>query len=334
VHDHSLLVEVVDNTDDVLKLLLALLSHVLVDGDGLAIDKVEAVLLVLSNIGSANGATEEVLVLLLREVNVIITVGVRELGRVVAIILEVRVRTHVAGLTMFPGLDGEVGDGAALVEVGDDHGTLVGVVVDHLGAQVPLLLFAEALQHVVGAHLHDGDLVREAGLARVLGGALLVLADLLVATAGDVRGTQRHVLGGLHDGGAHGAVLVAESLVLAVGVPVIVGLVVSVVLLEGVVQVTVQPVELRNHTEVEGHLSVLVGCVVVASTDRVQFLVEIGVDNGVTQVVVGLLPVVLGEVRRVEVDCCHIIIIIQLYSHHLNSQIKPATSHMIHYSQA
>jgi len=80
------------------------------------------------------------------------------------------------------------------------------------------------------------------------------------------------------------------------------GLVVLVVLLEGVIQGTVQPVELGDATKIEGHLRVLVGLVVVASTDRVDLLVDIGVDDGVAQVVVGLLPVVLWEVRRVEID--------------------------------
>jgi hypothetical protein len=162
---------------------------------------------------------------------------------------------------------------------------------------------------VVGAHFHDRDLVGEAGLGGALGGTLLVLADFFVATTGDVRRTEGHVLRSFHDGGAHGTVLVTESLVFAVGVPVIVGLIVSMVLLERVIQVTVEPHELGHYTEVEGHLGVLVGTVVVAGANRVELLVEVGVDHGISQVVVGFLPEVLGEVRRVEVDCCHIILL-------------------------
>jgi len=77
---------------------------------------------------------------------------------------------------------------------------------------------------------------------------------------------------------------------------------VLVVLLEGVIKRTVQPVELGNGAQVEGHLGVLIGCVVVSGADGVDLLVEGGVDDRITPVVVRLLPIVLGEVRRVEVD--------------------------------
>jgi hypothetical protein len=85
------------------------------------------------------------------------------------------------------------------------------------------------------------------------------------------------------------------------------GLVVSVILLEGVVKVTIEPHKLGHNTEVKGHLGVLVGTVVVTGTDGVELLVEVGMDDGISQIVVGFLPEVLGEIRRVEVDCCHII---------------------------
>ena len=52
-------------------------------------------------------------------------------------------------------------------------------------------------------------------------------------------------------------------------------LVVLVVLLEGVIQRTVKPVELRDATKVEGHLGVLVWRVVVTSANWVYLLVEI-----------------------------------------------------------
>jgi hypothetical protein len=278
----SLLVEVINFANNILKLVLALLSHVLVNGGWLAIHKVKAMLLVFGNFSGAFRSTEEVFVLLLGEVDVIHTVGVRVLCRVVPVVLEERVRTQVAGLTVLPWFKSEVTHGTALVEVRNNHGTLVSVVINHLGTQVPLLLFAQTSKDVVRAHFHDWDLVGEASLGGALGGTLLVFADFFVATTGDVGGTEGHVLGGLHDGGAHGAVLVTKSLVFAVGVPVIVGLVVSMVLLEGVIQVAVEPHELGHHTEVEGHLGVLVGTVVVASANGVELLVEVGVDHGIS----------------------------------------------------
>ena len=67
----------------------------------------------------------------------------------------------------------------------------------------------------------------------------------------------------------------AECLVFAVRVPVIVCLVVSMVLLERIVQVTVQPEELGDHTEIECHLGVLIRLIVVASAEWVDLLVKV-----------------------------------------------------------
>lgn len=97
----------------------------------------------------------------------------------------------------------------------------------------------------------------------------------------------------------------AESLALAVRVPIIVCLVVSVILVEGVVEVTVEPEELWDNTEVDRHLGIVITVVVVAGANRVQGFVEVGVNDFVAKIVVGLLPEILGEVRRVEVDRCH-----------------------------
>jgi len=91
-------------------------------------------------------------------------------------------------------------------------------------------------------------------------------------------------------------VLVTESLVLTIGVPVIVVLIMAMVFVKRVVQVTVQPEELWHDSQVKWHLGVIIGLVVVARSDWVQLLVQIRVDNGVTPVVMGLLPVVLWEV--------------------------------------
>ena len=98
-----------------------------------------------------------------------------------------------------------------------------------------------------------------------------------------------------------------ESLSLTIGVPFIVGLVVPVILVEGVVEIAIEPEELGHDSEENWHLGVIVAIEVVASTDRVELLVEVRGHNLVAKIVVGLLPEVLWEVRRVEVDRCHII---------------------------
>jgi hypothetical protein len=89
---------------------------------------------------------------------------------------------------------------------------------------------------------------------------------------------------------------VTEGLTLAIGVPIVVSLIMAVILVEGVVEIAVEPKELGHNTEVYRHLSVIVAVVVVAGTDRVKSLVQVGVDDLVAQVVVWLLPEVLWEV--------------------------------------
>ena len=98
-----------------------------------------------------------------------------------------------------------------------------------------------------------------------------------------------------------------KSLCLTVWVPVIVSLVVSVPFLERVIQVTIQPVELWNNTKVKWHLGILVWSVLVALTNWVQHFVSITVDDLITQVVMWFLPIILRDVRGVEISCCHLI---------------------------
>ena len=87
-----------------------------------------------------------------------------------------------------------------------------------------------------------------------------------------------------------------ERLVFAIGVPVVVVLIVSVILVERVVEVSIEPKELWNNTQVEWHLGVIIRLVVVSRSDGVEFLVKVRVDDGVSPVVVSLLPIVLWEV--------------------------------------
>ena len=173
-----------------------------------------------------------------------------------------------------------------------------------------LLLFTESFKDVLRAYFHNADFVVEADFSSVLrvsGRAHLELADLSIASSGNEARYKGHVLRVLHVRLAHRARFVSESFVLTVRVPVIMGLVVPMVLLEGVIEVTVEPVHLRNNTQVEGHLSVIIGSVVVTGTDRVNGLVCVTMDDLVTPVVVRLLPEVLREVGGVEIDAGHII---------------------------
>jgi len=97
-----------------------------------------------------------------------------------------------------------------------------------------LLLFTETFKNVLGANFHNADFVVKAdfSVSGVLGRAHLELADLSVATSGDEVRYKSHVLGVLHVRLGHRSGLVTEGFVFTVGVPVIMGLVVPMVLLE------------------------------------------------------------------------------------------------------
>ena len=135
-------------------------------------------------------------------------------------------------LSVLPGLELKIADGAALVVVRNRHGTLVGLVIDNLSAEIPLLLLLKSLENVIGANLHNINLVIEAVISALLAGTDLELADLLVAAAGNEVRDEGHVLGEFHGVLAETTILVTECLGLAVGLPVIVSLIVAMILVE------------------------------------------------------------------------------------------------------
>jgi len=278
------------------------LRVMLTNGLRLLCEDVHAMLLHLFGLSSAGGTAKDVLVLLLGEVDIVVSVRVGELGRVESVILVERIRAE--GVTVFPSLELEVGDGAAAVEVRNLHSSAVSLVIDGLSSSEPLLLLTKSFKDVIGADLHDGELLVLAyGVNLAVGGlAGLELADLSEAASGDLARHESHELGVLHNGRAVTTLSSSEGSSLAIGDPIVMGLILLMVLLERVIQGTVQPVELRNRAQVEGHLSVFIGGVVVSGTDGVHLLVDIGVNDVVAPVVMGLLPIVLGEVRRVEVN--------------------------------
>ena len=139
------------------------LAVVLSNGLRLIREHIHIVLLALGGQSSSLGASEEVGVFLLREVNVIVPVRMCILRRVVPVILVERVRSQ--GITIGPVLELEIGDGSATVVVGHLHGPSVSLVVDDFSPGEPLLLLAEELKNVIGAHLHDVHLLCLANLS-------------------------------------------------------------------------------------------------------------------------------------------------------------------------
>lgn len=238
-----------------------------------SISKVKTVFFIFFWSSSTFSTSEEIFEFLLGEVNVIVSVRVRIHNWIVPVILPNRVTTHVGCFSMLPSFQLQVLNRAITVIIRDYHCTFISVIVNHLCSQVPLLFFAKTFKNMIRTYLHNWNLVWEESFRRVLSSALLIFADFFVAAPRNKVGSESHELGRLHDWWAHRASLVAERLVLAVRVPVVVGLVVSVVLFEWVIQVAVQPEELGHHTQVEWHLSVLIRLIVVTSADGVDALV-------------------------------------------------------------
>ena len=106
----------------------------------------------------------------------------RELGRIITIVLPGRIRSHVLRATVSPVPDGEVGDRLALVVVADNHRSLVRLIVDGLCPKHPLSLLSESFENVIWANFHDRDLLVETSFFTLLSSAALVLLNFSIAT--------------------------------------------------------------------------------------------------------------------------------------------------------
>lgn len=122
-------------------------------------------------------ASKDILELLLGEVRVIVPVGMGISFWVVPIILPCAVSTHILLHSVAPNFQLQIRDRPTLIVIANNHGSLVRLVIYDFGSQVPLLLFPQAFQDVIGADLHDGDLVVEAGVFALIGSANLVFPD-------------------------------------------------------------------------------------------------------------------------------------------------------------
>jgi len=121
----------------------------------------------------------------------------------------------------------------------------------------------------------------------------LILLNLSIATSWDGVEFKSHELRLLHVGIALTTILVTESLSFSIWVPLVMGLDMSMILVEGVIQVTIYPRKLRNVTEEEWHLLVAGGGLLILLSNWVQFLVQIRVYDFVTKVPVwlALMPI-------------------------------------------
>jgi len=102
-----------------------------------------------------------------------------------------------------------------------------------------------------------------------------------------------HEFGLFHVWLALTTIFMTESLSLSIGVPFVVRLDMSVVLIEGVIQVTVDPGKLWDMSEEEWHLLVLTDSHSILLSERIPLLVEVGVYDLVSKIVVGLTRMVV-----------------------------------------
>ena len=277
-------------------------------GGGHIAEQTDLVLVGLFSCLSSNGTAENVLVLLLWEVHIIVSVRMRVLSWVVSVILPGGVGPQVRWVAESPVLDAQIRHRFALVVVANLHGSLISLVIDGLSSQIPLSLLPKSLEHMVWADLHDRDFFVQASALSLAVSARVELPDLSVATSWDLAWFKNHILSVLSVWVAETTVLMTKSLVLSIGIPVIMGLVVPVVLVQRVVQVTIDPTEGWNVAEVEWHLGEFARSVLVPLSDRVELLIEVGVHELVAPVPVRstLVPIPLGHLRVVEVHENHI----------------------------
>ena len=225
-----------------------------------------------------------------------------ELCRIVSIVLVERVTSEISSTSVCPSLQLQIAHWTPAIEVRNLHGPFIGFIVDDFSPKHVLLLLTESFQDVIWADLHDRKLSTYALLLRLSRCCtLLVLLNFTIATFWHILGNESQKFGLFHIWLTWTTLLCSPSSVLTVWHPVVMGLVVFMILVKWVIQVTIQPDELWNNTEVERHLRVFVGLVVVPGSDWVDFLINIRVDDLVSPVIVGLLVIVLWEVRRVEI---------------------------------
>ena len=111
-----------------------------------------------------------------------------------------------------------------------------------------LFLFTETLEDVIGADFHDVDFLLETSFWICFVFAQMVLANFSVATTWNRNWLEHHKSAVSAMLCSLTTTLGTESLCLTVWVPVIVGLIQTMVFLKRIIQVTVRPIGLGNHS--------------------------------------------------------------------------------------
>lgn len=157
----------------------------------------------------------------------------RELDWIISIICPSGIGSEVFGSTGAPVLALKVTNRSSLIIGSNGHSSLISFVVNGVSSKHPLSLFPEGLKNVVWAYFHDRYLLVHAGITG--SSACLVLSDFPITSSWNFLWLEDHKFRVLEVRIGHRTVLVTKGFVLSIGKPIIVGLVMSVVLIEAVI---------------------------------------------------------------------------------------------------
>lgn len=250
----------------------------------------------------SQSTTENILVFLFFEIDWIISMWMRVHQGIVLIILPGRAWVQVLSNTIIPSLQLKVTNWSSLVVVWDLHCSSIGIVINDFSPQCPLLFLSETFKDMIWTNLHNADFIVEAGLLTFSIFTSSILDDFSVATARNNTWDKGHEFWSSSGLVAETTVFMTEGFTFTVRIPVVVGLIVTMVLVEGVIQVTIHPCKLRNVTQEEWHLWEIIWVVIVPSSYWIELLVGIAMDKLVTPIIVRLLPIILWHIRAIKVE--------------------------------
>jgi len=233
------------------------------------------------------GTTENIFVFLFGEINVIESVWMWIYSWVISIVLPSRVRSHIVWMAKSPVFDFTVTYWSSLVVITYCHCSFIGLVVNSLSSQEPLSLFSQSLKNMIWANFHDWDFLVQAIVSSIGTCTSIVLSNFSIATSWNHIGFQDHVFRLHHIWLNLTTIFMTQSLSFSIWEPVVMSLDMSMIFVEWIIQVTINPWKLRNVTKVHWHLCNFTWLMLVHLSQRIKFLIQVWVNNHVTPIVVG-----------------------------------------------
>lgn len=218
---------------------------------------------------------------------------------VISVILPSWIRSQVLWMSKGPVLDFKVAHWFASIVITYLHGSFVGLIVDCFSSQEPFSLFSKTFEDMIWANFHNWDFLVHTVLLTSSSSTGIILSNFSVATFWNEIWLQNHVLWVQHIRTAERTIFVTQCLSFSIWEPVIVSLIMSMIFVEWIIQVTIDPWKLWNITKVHWHLCNLSWLIFVDLSKWVQLLIEVGVNNLVTPIIMSLWwQFMLNPLRR------------------------------------